>query len=572
MSLSETQRFYQKMMDDGDFSQKFSQTLFSNSEKNQLDNVTQLVKEQGFDIAPEELTLVISAFKHLKSSPNFFTQFKVPLVSLPPIASQYSPFVFPQETKLSNNRLDRLFIWLSGASPSILATCPESEQRKHTALGGAVLIPALLAIVTASFLLYTLNFNTYTIVPVALLWSALILLMDRAILATYRKSFSAWAKFGQFILRFGIALLIALTVAHPIVLLLFNERIDYAYNETRIKTERNNLALQCSLTNPQSELRLLDNKIADQRNELKNSDLLFDPAVCRDTAQPLDQEKAFNLENLSRELDALKAKQAQADQDVALFIANAEKEKIGEGGNGFTGVRGCKKGTQCKRWLNQASDRKDDSIKLGKDIVRLSEQINAFNEKITNQFIEGKQAISKQCEKEREELKDVRGKQNDLDQKSLVFLNDQRNLLGNLCIEKEAVIKHLKPDVLTQSELLTQLIFTKDGISWHNALIFLVFMLLFLSIDLLAVALKMTHVGLYESKVEMAERQNKLLEFIYQRHQVLAQFSELASKEQMIIDHLNVNQLKHELDENLKSIVKCFTQLSRKQLADFFKD
>ncbi len=89
-----------------------------------------------------------------------------------------------QTAQLSLNKLERFFVWLSGASPKILANCPESEQKKHAALGGAVLIPALLAIVTASFLLYTLNFSHYVIVPVSLLWSCMILLMDRALLAT----------------------------------------------------------------------------------------------------------------------------------------------------------------------------------------------------------------------------------------------------------------------------------------------------------------------------------------------------------------------------------------------------
>ncbi|HEY5138621.1 MAG TPA: DUF4407 domain-containing protein, partial [Methylococcales bacterium] len=122
------------------------------------------------------------------------------------------------EGELSVNKLERFFIWLSGVSPKILATCPESEQKKHAALGGTVLIPALLAIVTASFLLYTLNFSVYAIVPVALIWSCMIMLMDRALLATYRKGFSFWGKLGQFSIRFAIALLIAVTVAHPVVL------------------------------------------------------------------------------------------------------------------------------------------------------------------------------------------------------------------------------------------------------------------------------------------------------------------------------------------------------------------
>jgi hypothetical protein len=396
-------------------------------------------------------------------------------------------------------------------------------------------------------------------------------LMDRALLATYRKGFSFWGKLGQFSLRFAIALLIAVTVAHPVVLLLFSERIDAAYNEGRIKTERNNLALQCDLKNPQSELRLLDEKMIVLRNELKNSNQLFEPAICNNT--PLSsQAEAPAIEKLSQELEVLKADKKLADQDVTLFIANAEKEKLGTAGNGFTGVRGCKKGTQCKKWLSQASDRKDDSIRLGKQMVALEGQISQLNEKVTNQLIEAKQASTKQCEKERDELKTTRAKQRDLDQKSIESLSDQQNLMSRRCAEKEAFITHLKPDVLTQTEILTQLIFPNHTVSWHNLLVFLIFMLLFLAVDMLAVVLKMARVGVYEAKVDMAETHNLLLEFIHQRHQTVRQFTELASQEQNIIEHLNVNMLKQELDENFKILIQSFIQSDRQKLGNFFKD
>ncbi|MDD1630207.1 MAG: DUF4407 domain-containing protein, partial [Methylococcaceae bacterium] len=476
------------------------------------------------------------------------------------------------EAKLSVNKLESFFIWLSGVSPKILATCPESEQKKHAALGGTVLIPALLAIVTASFLLYTLNFSVYTIVPVALVWSCMILLMDRALLATYRKGFSFWGKVGQFSIRFAIALLIAVTVAHPVVLLLFSERIDAAYNEGRIKTERNNLAKQCDLKNPQSDIRLFDEKITQFRNELKNSNQLFDPPICTDNTPLSTLADAPTIEKLNQELEVLKAKQIQANQDVALFIENAEKEKQGAAGTGFTGVRGCKKGTQCKKWLSQASDRKDDSIRLGKEIVALEGQISQLNEKIANQLIEVKQASKKQCEKERDELKTIRVKQHDLDQKNLASLREQQDLISRRCAEKDAFITNLKPDVLTQTEILTQLIFPNQGVSWHNLLVFLIFMLLFLAIDMLAVVLKMARVGVYEAKVDMAEGHNKVLEFIHQRHQTVTQFSELASKEQSIIEHLNVNLLKQDLDENFKNLIRSFAQSDRQKLDSFFKD
>ncbi len=476
------------------------------------------------------------------------------------------------EAQLSVNKLERFFIWLSGVSPKILATCPESEQKKHAALGGTVLIPALLAIVTASFLLYTLNFSRYVIVPVALVWSCMILLMDRALLATYRKGFSFWGKLGQFSIRFAIALLIAVTVAHPVVLLLFSERIEAAYNEGRIKTERNNLALQCDLKNPQSELRLLEEKITLFRSELKNSDQLFEPPVCRGDKPLSNVPEAPTIEKLGQELEVLKAKQMQADQDVALFIENAEKEKKGTSGPGFTGVRGCNKGTQCKKWLSQASARKDDSIRLGKEITALEGQISQLNEKIANQLVEAKQASKKQCEKERDELKTTRLKQHDLDQKGLESLREQQNIMAQNCAKKDAFITNLKPDVLTQTEILTQLIFTNQGVSWHNLLVFLIFMLLFLAIDMLAVVLKMARVGVYEAKVDMAEDQNTLLEFIQQRHQTVTQFSDLVTKEQAIVEHLNVNMLKQDLDENFKILIRSFSKADRQKLDSFFKD
>ncbi|MDD1623242.1 MAG: DUF4407 domain-containing protein [Methylococcaceae bacterium] len=548
MSLGEVQRFYQKIRHDFDFFQLFNKTIQAIPNEYRDQAIDNFAKEHGFDFSVEE-------FKHFADMPENSD------------SKNYSP-----EARLSINKLERVFIWLSGVSPKILATCPESEQKKHAALGGTVLIPALLAIVTASFLLYTLNFSVYVIVPVALIWSCMILLMDRALLATYRKGFSFWGKLGQFSLRFSIALLIAVTVAHPVVLLLFSERIDAAYNEGRIKTERNNLAMQCDLKNPQSDLRLLDEKIIILRSELKNSNQLFEPPICNDNTPLSTSEESLTIEKLSQELEVLKAKQKQADQDVTLFIENAEKEKQGTAGTGFTGVRGCKKGTQCKKWLSQASDRKDDSIRLGKEIVAAERQISQLNEKVANQLIEVKQASKKQCEKERDELKTTRMKQRELDQKSIESLSDQQNLMSRRCAEKDALITNLKPDILTQTEILTQLIFSSQGVSWHNLLVFLIFMLLFLAIDMLAVVLKMARVGVYEAKVDMAESHNKLLEFIHQRHQTVAQFSELASKEQNIIEHSNVNMLKKDLDENFKNLIRLFTQSDRQKLDSFFKD
>ncbi len=552
MSLENARRFFQEIQQDSKFFELLQQTMHKTADFERDQAIVEFARKHGFSFSAQELEYFFnetSLMNSLKSN-NFYTA----------------------ESTLSMNKLEQLFIWLSGVSPKILATCPESEQKKHAALGGAVLIPALLAIVTASFLLYTLNFSKYAIVPVALLWSGMILLMDRALLATYRKGFSFWGKLGQFSLRFTIALLIAVTVAHPVVLLLFSERIDAAYNAGRINTERAQLALQCDLNNPQSELSILDAKVTQQRSQLLNDKPFFEPASCTKDALTASSVETPTLNTLAQQIGILKAKQLQADQDAALYIQNAEKEKEGIVGNGLTGVRGCKKDTQCKKWLNQASERKEDSIQLGKEIAALETRINELNKTIANQLIETQQVLQKQCEAERGDLKTVRMKQHELDQQTLTSLTDQRSLLSQRCGEKDAAITQLKPDVLTQTEILTQLIFTQHGVSWHNLLVFLVFMSLFLAVDMLAVVLKMARIGVYEAKVDLAETQSKLLNFMEQRHQSIAQFAKLADQEQALIEQLKVSQLKSEMELNFKTLIESFTQTDRHSLGNIFKN
>ena len=173
--------------------------------------------------------------------------------------------------------------------------------------------------------------------------------MDRALLATYRKGFSFWGKLGQFSLRFGIALLIAVTVAHPVVLLLFSERIDAAYNEGRIKTERDNLSQQCDLKNPQSELRLLDEKMALLRSELKNSTQLFEPPICNNNTSPSNMAETSAIEKLTQELAVLKAKQSTSrPRHHTYLLQTLRKKNKGRLAVALPGLEAVKKGRSAK--------------------------------------------------------------------------------------------------------------------------------------------------------------------------------------------------------------------------------
>lgn len=122
--------------------------------------------------------------------------------------------------------LTRMFIWLSGASDETLRTCPSWERRKYVAFGAAVLVPCSFALIASSYAISTLTDNPLVIAPIAMVWSFIILTIDRALLSTYRAYQTTARKIGQFSLRIVVATLMGLTISHPLSLLIFRDTIS----------------------------------------------------------------------------------------------------------------------------------------------------------------------------------------------------------------------------------------------------------------------------------------------------------------------------------------------------------
>lgn len=131
--------------------------------------------------------------------------------------------------------LKRLFFWLSGAGTETLEQCPAWEQRKYVAFGATVLVPCAFAFIACAYALSTLTSDPRIIYSVATVWSLIILTIDRALLAGYRPFQSWWRKLSQFALRLCVAVLMGITIAHPLVLLLFRDTVSSVIEEDRAK-------------------------------------------------------------------------------------------------------------------------------------------------------------------------------------------------------------------------------------------------------------------------------------------------------------------------------------------------
>lgn len=143
--------------------------------------------------------------------------------------------------------LKRLFFWLSGAGTETLEQCPTWEQRKYVAFGATVLVPCAFAFIACAYALSTLTDHPKIIYPIAAVWSLIILTIDRALLAGYRPFQSWWRKLSQFALRLCVAILMGLTIAHPLVLLLFRDTVSSVIEEDRAK-EINQVRAEFAIT------------------------------------------------------------------------------------------------------------------------------------------------------------------------------------------------------------------------------------------------------------------------------------------------------------------------------------
>jgi hypothetical protein len=274
----------------------------------------------------------------------------------------------------------RLFFWLSGAGTETLEQCPNWEQRKYVAFGATVLVPCAFAFIACAYALSTLTDNPRVIYGVATVWALIILTIDRALLAGYRPFLSWWRKLSQFSLRLIVAVLMGLTIAHPLVLLLFRDTINTVIEEeraTEIAQERGKFAV--AKENVRVEINKLEATIAAQRekwNETFQAKFIIQDREDADSAIPgltaaqqtelkaaTDEATApfrTRLELVNKQSDELSPQYAKLQTELGFWQAEFERELNGQ----RSGLRG--EGPRARSIRSdQLEPRREESKRLG---------------------------------------------------------------------------------------------------------------------------------------------------------------------------------------------------------------
>jgi len=117
------------------------------------------------------------------------------------------------------------FIFCSGANRAILKRTP-TEINKYVGIGATIFFTGIFAAIAAGYALYTVFESYILVLPVALLWGLMIFNLDRFIVSTMKKKSAFYRDFAAATPRLILAVLIAIVIAKPLELKIFESEIE----------------------------------------------------------------------------------------------------------------------------------------------------------------------------------------------------------------------------------------------------------------------------------------------------------------------------------------------------------
>lgn len=245
-------------------------------------------------------------------------------------------------------KLSQFFLWCAGSDQQILNHCSKSEKIKHIGFGSLVVIPAILAFISMSFALSTVELieeKRWLQILGGLIWAAIIFSFDRFIVSTHRKKKGNREELNNpaFYLRLSFAFILGIIISHPLVLMYFNGSIEDQLAENE-RTYKETLAESYDLkTDLKTERIAYWDSLILEKEAARNTQALvvaqeIDGEVLVNKGQnlttglkgkgPAAEEKIRHLSQLQSDLDQLKheasSKQALLLKEIDLI--KAEKE------------------------------------------------------------------------------------------------------------------------------------------------------------------------------------------------------------------------------------------------------
>ncbi|WP_418604635.1 DUF4407 domain-containing protein [Hwangdonia sp.] len=226
--------------------------------------------------------------------------------------------------------LKRFFIICSGSDTDILNSCSVGEQNKYAGIGATVFFTAVMAFIAGSYALYTVFDNLYTAVFFGVIWGLLIFNLDRYIVSTIKKTGNVIDEIIQASPRIILAIIIAIVIAKPLELKIFEKEINQVLLEQKNEltlANQNQIAQQFTpnIAALQSDITSLQQQVDTKEAEVN---ALYDTyiAEAEGTAGTKLLGKGPVYKEKREKHDALLAELQQLKTENKAKIANIENE------------------------------------------------------------------------------------------------------------------------------------------------------------------------------------------------------------------------------------------------------
>ncbi len=123
------------------------------------------------------------------------------------------------------NTVSNIFLFLSGVDSNILKRCP-TDRNKYLSIGATIFFTGLLAGIACGYALFTVFESRLISILGGAIWGVTILNLDRYLILSMKLRSGLGAKLLQALPRLILASLIALIIAKPLELKLFETEID----------------------------------------------------------------------------------------------------------------------------------------------------------------------------------------------------------------------------------------------------------------------------------------------------------------------------------------------------------
>lgn len=138
------------------------------------------------------------------------------------------------DADISMNFLYRFFCWCSGARLYILRQCP-TDYNTFLGIGIVIFLTGILATLSGSYAFYTVFNNTAAAVLFGIFWGVLIFFLDWYLVSSLKKQGNFRRELLMSIPRFVFAFFLAVVIAQPIELKLFESEINAEIENNLIK-------------------------------------------------------------------------------------------------------------------------------------------------------------------------------------------------------------------------------------------------------------------------------------------------------------------------------------------------